>query len=66
MGLGLEGKAQNRSWQAGQGNAPEADRHFTEDSGGTRGDAMLEHGWNLLPVVALLQVLAQKHSAVSM
>ena len=43
--------------------APELDRHFTEDSQEElAGTAVLEHGWDQ-HVVALLQVLAQKHGA---
>lgn len=41
---------------------PELDGHFREDSQQKlAGAAMLEHGWNK-HIVALLQILAQKHS----
>lgn len=64
MGEGVKNWEQSKEQFGGFANetVPELDRHFRENSQEElAGAAMLEHGWDK-HIVALLQVLAQKHS----
>ena len=63
-GSGLGGQSREQEFAGlAEEMAPELDRHFGEDSQEKlAGAAMLEHGGDK-HVVALLQVLAQKHGA---